>query len=118
MKVYALQGNVCETPYQSYIRLFGVFDNMELAKKKAIELGLPIYLITEIEMSKNGKTKAYALETNVYEEPCISGIRSFGVFGSKKLAKKKAKELGLSTYLISEIEINKPIEEYIGSDTK
>lgn len=53
MKVYALQSNACETPYKSYIRLFGVFDNMELAKKKAIELGLPIYLITEIEMSRD-----------------------------------------------------------------
>lgn len=118
MKVYALQSNACETPYKSYIRLFGVFDNMELAKKKAIELGLPIYLITEIEMSRDGKTKAYALETNVYEEPCRSGIRSFGIFCNKKLAKKKSKELGLSAYLISKIEVNKPIEEYIGSDTK
>lgn len=109
MKVYTLETNVHNKPYRSYIRLFGVFDNMELAKERAKEIGLPIYLIAEIEMSKAGKIKAYALETNVYEEPCKLGIRSFGVFGSKKLAKKKAKELSLPTYLITEIEVNKPI---------
>lgn len=117
MKAYALRSNVYEVPYMSGIRLFGVFDSMELAKKKAKEIGLPIYLIAEIEMSKGEKIKAYALETNVYEEPCKLGIRSFGVFGSKKLAKKKAKELSLPIYLITEIEVNKPIEEYIDGYT-
>lgn len=57
--------------------------------------------------------KVYTLQTNVYEEPYNSDIRLFGVFSSQELAKKKAKELGLPIYLITEIEVNKTIKEYI-----
>lgn len=39
----------------------------------------------------------------------------FGVFDSEELAEKRAKELGFVVYLITEVEINDPVEEYIGS---
>lgn len=50
MKAYALRTDVCNKPYRPSIHLFGVFDSMELAKKKAKKLSLPTYLITEMRL--------------------------------------------------------------------
>lgn len=62
-----------------------------------------------------GSSKAYVLTSDVYEEFHGTDIRMFGVFDSEELAEKRAKELGFVVYLITEVEINDPVEEYIGS---
>lgn len=58
--------------------------------------------------------KLYTLHADVYGEFYGSDIRMFGVFDSEELAKKRAKELGFPVYLITEVEMNAPVEEYIG----
>lgn len=59
--------------------------------------------------------KVYTLHADVYEECYGTDIRLFGVFDSEELAEKRAKELGLVAYAVTEVKINDPVEEYIGS---
>lgn len=59
--------------------------------------------------------KVYVLTSDVYENFCGTDIRMFGVFDTEELAEKRAKELGFVVYLITEVEVNEPVEEYIGS---
>lgn len=61
--------------------------------------------------------KVYVLTSDVYEEFYGADIRLFGVFDSEDAAEKRAKELGFPVYLITEVEMNAPAEEYIGGYT-
>lgn len=73
------------------------------------------HIINPQAVINTGSSKAYVLTSDVDESFRGTDIRMFGVFDSEELAEKRAKELGFVVYLITEVEINDPVEEYIGS---
>ncbi len=58
--------------------------------------------------------KVYVLTVNMYKGYTGADINLFGVFSSKELAEKKAKEIGWPRYGISEVDLDQPVEIYLG----
>lgn len=58
--------------------------------------------------------KVYTLSVDDYEGLYGASIVLLGVFSSKELAEKRAEELGYPLYIIKKVEIDKPVDEYLG----
>lgn len=62
--------------------------------------------------------KVYALTRDIFmdthDDYTGSDMNLFGVFSSRKLAEKKADEMGWPIYQINEVELDQPTEIYLG----
>ena len=59
--------------------------------------------------------KVYVLTMDTYKGYTGADINLFGAFSSKELAEKKAKEMDWPIYYqISEVELDQPVEIYLG----
>ncbi len=60
--------------------------------------------------------KIYVLSADTYKRGCGSEVSLFGIYDSKNIVEKKGAELSKRGYYpnITEMELNKDAEEYIG----